>query len=71
MGLVVHGMEGFDYERARSELHIPQDYTVEAMIVVGVPGSKDNLPQELRAREVPSDRKKIAEFISEGVFKKD
>ena len=26
MGLVVHGMAGFDYDRARVELHVPEDY---------------------------------------------
>lgn len=71
MDLVVHGMEGFDYDRAKKDLHIPEDYTVEAMIAVGFPGPVENLPQDLRAREVPSDRKKISEFISEGVFKED
>ncbi len=30
-GLVVHGMQGFDYERAKTELGIPEAYTVEAM----------------------------------------
>lgn len=69
MGLVVHGMEGFDYDEAKRSLHIPDGYTVEAMIAVGVPGSLDVLPQELRKREEPSDRKSVHEFISEGIFK--
>src|SRR5262249_14854080 len=30
-GLVVHGMEGFDYERARIELKIPSEFQIEAM----------------------------------------
>lgn len=70
MGLVVHGMEGFDYDKAKKILHIPEDYTVEAMIAVGHPGRKEDLPEQLRDREKPSDRKKVKEFISEGVFKK-
>jgi len=28
-GLVVHGMQGFDYDRARTELKIPNDFQVE------------------------------------------
>lgn len=27
IGLVVHGMAGFDYDRARSELHVPDGYS--------------------------------------------
>jgi nitroreductase len=68
MGLIVHGMAGFDYEKARTVLRVPDDYSVEAMIAVGRPGDPANLPPELREREVPSGRKRIAEFAREGVF---
>jgi len=68
-GLVVHGMEGFSYERAKKELHIPDDYTVEAMIAVGKPGKREDLPVDLQEREQPSDRKYVSEFTSEGIFK--
>ena len=50
-GLVVHGMEGFDYDRARAELRIPDDFQVEAMAAVGRPGPKELLPKAA-AREV-------------------
>jgi nitroreductase len=40
MGLVVHGMQGFNYEKARQVLNVPADYQVEAMIAVGKPGRK-------------------------------
>ena len=68
-GLVVHGMEGFDYDRAKKELNIPDDYTVEAMVAVGKPGSLDVLPVALQKKEELSDRKKIEEFVFEGEFK--
>lgn len=68
MGLVVHGMAGFDRDKARSGLRIPDDYDVEAMVAVGLPGNPANLPQDLRERETPSDRKPIAQFAREGVF---
>lgn len=68
-GLVIHGMEGFDYDRAKAELNIPADYTVEAMIAVGKPGELENLSDALQEKEVISDRKKIEEFIFEGEFK--
>jgi nitroreductase len=69
-GLVVHGMEGFDYDRARRELAVPEGYTVEAMAVVGRPGRADDLPPALREREFPSPRKKLAEFVFEGTFRR-
>lgn len=68
MGLVVHGMEGFDYDRARAELRVPADHAVEAMIAVGHPGRKEDLPEKLQAREQPNDRKPVETLIHEGGF---
>jgi nitroreductase len=68
LGLVVHGMAGFDRARARRELEVPDDFEVEAMIAVGHPGDPDDLPPELREREQPSGRKPIAELAREGKF---
>jgi nitroreductase len=67
--LVVHGMEGFDYDRARKELRIPDEFQVEAMAAVGKPGPKELLPEKLRARESPNDRRELSESIFEGPFK--
>jgi len=64
----VHGMEGFDYERARTELRIPDDFQVEAMAAVGRPGPKELLPEKLQARETPNDRRKLSESVFEGRF---
>lgn len=68
MGLVVHGMAGFDFDRARKELRVPDDYAVAAMVAVGRPGDEADLPEQLRQREMPSDRKPVTEIICEGVF---
>jgi nitroreductase len=68
-GLVVHGMEGFDYARARKDLQIPDEFQVEAMAVVGRPGPKELLPEKLQARESPNDRRKVSESVFEGPFK--
>jgi nitroreductase len=68
MGLVAHGMAGFDRDKARAALGVPDDYAVEAMVALGRPGDPDALPPELREREVPSGRKPIAEFTREGPF---
>ena len=68
MGLVVHGMQGFDYEQAPTVLRVPEEFQVEAMIAVGRPGRLEDLPEELRQREQPSDRKPITEIALEGGF---
>ena len=68
--LVVHCMQGFDYDKAREALQVPDDYAVEAMIAVGQPGKKEDLPDYLQTREFPSPRKKLDEIVMEGVFKK-
>ena len=68
-GLVVHSMQGFDYDKARLVLNIPEDYEVEAMIAVGKPGRKENLPEKLKEREFPSNRKRLSEITLEGKFK--
>jgi nitroreductase len=67
-GYVVHGMQGFDYERARTTLSIPDDFQVEAMVAVGLPGSPEVLPEQLRSKEAPSDRRKLEETICAGPF---
>ena len=69
--LVVHGMQGFSYERAQKELHVPEGYAVEAMIAVGKPGKKENLPDYQQEREFPSSRKSISEIAMEGFFRKE
>lgn len=68
MGLVVHGMQGFDYERARNDLNIPEGFQIEAMAAIGRPGRKEHLPEQLQAREAPNDRRPLAQSICEGPF---
>ncbi len=68
MDLVCHGMQGFDYGRARAELEVPDDYDVEAMVALGRPGDPDQLPAEVKKMETPTGRKPIAEITCEGPF---
>ena len=68
-GLVVHGMQGFDYERARADLDIPEGFHVEAMIAVGRPGNVEDLPEPSRSRETPNSRRPLSETICEGPFR--
>ncbi len=68
MGLVAHGMVGFDFDRARRDLGVPEGFEVRAMCAIGRPGRTEDLAPELREREVPSGRKPIRDFAFEGRF---
>jgi nitroreductase len=66
--IIAHGMEGFDYAAIKKALQIPDTFTVEAMIAIGKPGKKEELPPKIQANEVPSTRKPLNEIISKGKF---
>ena len=68
-GLVIHGMQGFDYGKAKIDLKIPDGYSVEAMVVIGRPGKKEDLPVKLQEREVPNDRRSLRETAFEGEWR--
>ncbi|HKY29876.1 MAG TPA: nitroreductase family protein [Pyrinomonadaceae bacterium] len=68
-GYVIHGMEGFDYTRAKSELKVPDGFAVEAMAAVGLPASPDTLSEKQREKEKPNDRRKLDQTICEGPFR--
>jgi nitroreductase len=68
MGLVVHGMSGFDYEKAAADLKVPEDYAVVAMFAVGHHGKIEDLPEPYREGEIPTGRKPVAEISCEGAF---
>ena len=68
MGLVTHGMWGFHHERAPAALNLSDDYQVEAMVAVGKPGNAADLPEPYAEREVPSERKPLAELAFEGTL---
>ena len=67
-GFVVHAMAGFDYDRAKRDLNVPDGYEVQAMIAVGKPGEKGKLPENIQKSEKPNSRKNISEFVFEGKF---
>jgi nitroreductase len=67
LGLVTHQMAGFDAEKARETLGIPEGYQPLAMIALGYLGTPDGLPDDLRKRELaPRSRKPLEEFVFEG-----
>ena len=69
MNLVAHGMAGFNYTIAKKELSVPDNYEVEMMIAIGKPGKIEELPEPLREREKPSNRKPLEEIVFEGKYR--
>jgi nitroreductase len=69
-GLAVHAMQGFDYQQARTDLEIPDNFDVMAMIAIGRKWPKENLPLQLQETEQPNDRKPLTEVVMEGQFRK-
>ena len=68
-GLVVHGMAGFDYVRAKAILDVPDDFTVEAMAAVGRAGPKEDLPPQHLSREFPGQRRPVTELVFAGPYR--
>ncbi len=71
LGLIVHQMAGFDVEKARKDLEIPEGFEPVAMIAVGYPGDPAILDERLRQREMaPRERKPAREFLYVGKWGK-
>ncbi len=67
LGLRAHAMAGFDRERARTELGIPEGYEPAAAVAIGYLGSPDDLPAPYRERELaPRTRKPLSELAFNG-----
>lgn len=67
-GLITHGMGGFDRDKAKDVLNIPGNYFVNAIIALGYQADKSTLDENYHDRELPSDRKPVEDFLSEGTF---
>ena len=67
MGLQVRQMGGYDREKAAAYFKLDTEkYELATFIAVGFPGEPEQLPEELRIREVqPRGRKEINEFTNE------
>lgn len=68
LGLYVHQMSGFDRDALRDVLGLDARFTPWVMMAVGKFGELDQLPENLREREVEKrERKPLAE-IAPGLF---
>jgi len=64
LGLVVHQMGGFDGDKARQLLSIPEGFEPVIMFAVGYPDHPATLPEDLRTREeTPRSRKPLRDFV--------
>lgn len=68
LGWHAHGMVGFDRERAFAELGFTEGHRVEAAVAIGRKGDPSILPEQYRAREVPSGRNPLSKSVFEGKF---
>lgn len=67
-GYYTHGMTGLQFDRIAEALAVPEGFRVEAAIAIGRLGDPAQLPEGLRSREMPSDRKPLSEIASAGNF---
>ncbi|MGP4064660.1 nitroreductase family protein [Oceanobacillus sp. M65] len=70
-GLITHAMGGFNKEKAKEALSIPDGYQVHAIVALGYQGEKSSLEEAYQKREVPSPRNEVETFVSEGVFREN
>lgn len=66
LGLHTHAMAGIDHVAATERLGAGERYRIEAAIAIGRIGDPAQLPASLQAREVPSQRRPVAELAFQG-----
>lgn len=67
MGLFVHQMGGYDQEKAREVLHIPDQFEPTVIMAIGYKGDIRQLPVEMEERETKErTRKDLCEFVMQG-----
>lgn len=67
-GWHVHGMGGFDRERAMTALNVPEHHYIDAAYGIGRAVADADLTDEQRVKEAPNGRRPIADFIHAGAF---
>jgi nitroreductase len=69
LGLHAHPMAGFDHAAAQRAFDIPEDCQPVTVIALGYPGNVDDLPKEMRPRELaPRTRRPLQDFVFEGAW---
>ena len=69
LGIYTHGMAGIDYDAVHEKLGVSDEfYTAMCGFVAGRIGPREALPEDLRERESPNDRKPLNEIAHKGVM---
>jgi len=69
LGYVVHGMAGYDLEKTRKELEIPESYEIVHMFAIGKPADKSVLHERMQKSETPNSRKPLNEIVFKDEFR--
>ncbi len=67
-GYLAHAMGGVDFDRAIDALGAPAGFRAEAAVAIGKRANPADLPDHLKAREVPNSRKNLSEVAFAGSF---
>lgn len=70
-GLNTRAMGGFDREKAKEVLNIPDDYEPLIVVALGYAGKKEDLPESHRDREIPTTRRPLEESILKAPFEEN
>ena len=68
LGYQAHAMAGIHYDAVRERLVVPESFQIEIAVAIGRRASPETLPEELQARELPSDRLPLAGLAFAGRF---
>jgi len=69
LGIYCHGMAGYDPQKAYATCNVdPLKFNSVCMIALGKIGPPEKLPEPVRSREFPSDRKELKKVVFEGSF---
>lgn len=67
-GWHTHGMAGFNDDKLREVLNVPTSFTINAVAAIGKLGDAASLPEQLKLREIPSERYSLEELVFNGKF---
>ncbi len=72
IGLIAHPIAGYKVSKVRKALDIPKDQIVITLIIVGMPGTKEDMeiltPSQIAEEEGPRTRKPMSEVIFKGTW---
>lgn len=71
LGLNTRAMGGVHRDRIYEELGVPEgEYQFGCAIAIGRPGQTEELPEDLRERNRPNERKPTSQFVLKGGFRR-